>query len=358
MVNLQDAVVALEVGSAKVAALVAQPDKKGRLEVVSLAYGPSAGFDRWRIADEEAAATAVDSVLGKLERHLQMPVQRLYLGFGSPSMQSVTGQAMTPIFPGGRPIKRQDIHTLVQTSRRIGLPAQSGQVLALPRHFLVDGQRTHQPPEGLGANKLEVETHIVTCSEPELAQIEGIVKLGNREILGIVPLSLASGLGTLSSDGLELGATIVDIGAERTSVGVFLEGGYVYQCVIPMGSAHVTRDIMQLLSVEWDEAERLKCEEAEAWSSVVSPDDRVSVLQVGMSESRPMQKKVLSEIVESRMREVFGQVADCLENFAHSKEIPIMVVLTGGGSIIRGIEQLCEEILDGKRCKVAQPKVS
>lgn len=356
--NLQDAVVALEIGSAKIAALVAQPDKKGRLEVVSLAYGPSAGFERWRIVDEEAAADAVDSVIGKLERHLQIPVQRVYLGFGTPSMESVSGQAMTPIFPAGRAIKRQDIHTLVQTSRRIGMPGNVGQVLALPRHFLVDGQKTHLAPEGMSAQKLEVETHIVMCPEAELAQIEGLLKAGNREIMGVIPSALASGLGTLSSDGLELGATIVDIGAERTSVGVFLEGGFAYQAVIPMGSAYITRDIMQLLSVEWDEAERLKCEEAEAWSASVSADDRINVLQIGMNESRPMQKKVLAEIVESRMREIFAQVADRLESFAPSGEIPIMVVLTGGGSILRGTEQLFEEILHGKRSKVAQPKVA
>ncbi len=173
--DLQDAVVALEIGSAKVAALVARPDAKGRLEVVSLAYGPAAGFERWRIVDEEAAAESVENVMGKLERHLQVPIKRLYLAFSSPSMESVTGLAMTPIFPAGRQIKRQDIHTLIQASRKVALRRGDGQILALPRHFLVDSQKMHTPPEGLGAQKLEVETHIVACPETELAQIESRV---------------------------------------------------------------------------------------------------------------------------------------------------------------------------------------
>lgn len=356
--DLQDAVVALEIGSAKIAALVARPDAKGRLEVISLAYGPASGFERWRIVDEEAAAASVENVVGKLERHLQVPIKRLYLGFSTPSMESLTGLAMTPIFPAGRAIKRQDIHTLVQSSRRATLRSDSGQILALPRHFLIDGRKVHLPPEGMGAEKLEVETHIVICPETELAQIESLVSSGGREVLGLVPAGLASGLGTLSSDGLELGATVVDIGAERTSVGVFLEGGFAYQAVVPMGSAFITRDIMQLLSVEWDEAERLKCEEGEAWSAGIEDSDRVMVTQMGMSESRPMQKKVLAEIIESRVREIFNQVADSLEKFTPMEELPIMVVLTGGGSILKGTEQLCEEILHGKRCKVAQPKVA
>lgn len=355
--DVHDAIVALEIGAAKVAALVARADKKGRLEVLSLAYGPSDGFDRWRVADEDAAALAVDSVLSKLERHIQVPVKKLYVGFGTPDFHSCTGQAMTPIFPSGRPIKRQDIHTLVQTSRRVSMPQGYGQVLAVPRYFAVDGQVTHQPPEGVSAHKLEVETHIVAGTDNELEQLERILARGGREILGVVPSALASGLGTLSGDGLELGATVIDIGAESTSVGVFLDGGFAFQAVIPMGSAHVTRDISQLLNVGWEEAERLKCEEAEAHAASIDPADRVVVHQPE-SGNRPMQKKVLVEIVESRLREIFGHVAKELTGFAPIGEIPVMVVLTGGGSILRGTEQVCEEILDGKRCVVAQPKVA
>lgn len=356
--DLHEAVVALEIGSAKTAALVARPDAKGRLEVVSLAYGPTLGFERWRIVDEQAVAESIDSVLGKLERHLGIPIERLYVGFATPEMESVTGQAMMPIFPAGRAVKRQDIHTLVQTSRRVTGGGEGEQVLALPRHFLVDGKKIFSPPEGLEAQRVEVETHILTCPVGEVDQIEKMLKAGKREVLGFVPTGLASGLGTLSVDGLELGATVIDIGAETTTMGVFMEGAFVYQVVLPVGSAYVSRDIMQLLSVEWDEAERLKCDEGNAWAESVEAHDRISVLQSGMSESRPMQKKVLAEIVESRMREIFSACRNRLEDFLPLEELPIMVVLTGGGSVVRGTEQLCEEILDGKRAKVAQPKVA
>lgn len=354
--DLHNTVVALEVGSAKTAALVARPDAKGRLEVLSLAYGASAGFERWRIVDEAAAVESIDLVLGKLERHLQVPIERVCLGFGAPGMESLTGQAMMPIFPVGRALKRQDIHTIVQQSRRMAGAAE--QILALPRSFLVDGKRVYSAPEGMSAERLEVDTHIISCPSESIGQMESLLKLSGRELLSVVPIGLASGLGTLSNDGLELGATVVDIGAEQTNVGVFLEGTFVYQSVLPVGSAFVTRDIMQLLSTDWDETERLKCDEGVAWSEGVDGEARVMVTQTGMAESRPMQKRVLAEIIESRMREVFERVRDELEKFAPLEELPIMVVLTGGGSVVEGTEQLCEDILNGKRAKVAQPKVA
>lgn len=354
--DVHDSVVALEIGAAKVAALIAHADKRGKLEVQSLAYGPSAGFDRWRIDDERAVAESVDSVLGKLERHIQAPIKRLTIGYASPDFHSCTGKAMTPVYPAGRAVKRQDIHTLVQTSRRVSLPPGFGQVMAVPRYYAVDGNRVGHPPEGAPATKIEVETHIVVGRDSELDQLERILGMGGREIQGIVPTALASGLGTLSSDGLELGATVVDIGAESTSIGVFLDGAFAYQAVIPMGSAFVTRDIMQLLNVDWDEAERLKCEEAEAWAESVDAAARVMVNQPGTG-NRPMQKKVLVEIVESRLREIFVAIGQELEGFAPESDIPVMIVLTGGGSILPGTEHLCQEILNGKHCKVAQPRV-
>jgi len=356
--NLQGAIVAVDIGSAKIAAIVARPDEKGRLEVASLAYVPSAGIERGRIEDIEAAGEALSNVLGKLERHMKVPIESVYLSISSPTMFSATGQAMTPIFPNGRAVKRQDVHQLVQTSRKVGLPAGHEQILAIPREFVVDGEGHIHSPVGASASRLEVATHIVSCDITDLNHFDSVVAATGRKVAGMIPSSLGSGLGTLSSEGMELGATVIDIGAERTNIGIFMEGTYAFQAVLPMGSAHVTRDICMLLSVDWEEGERLKTEFGEAISANVAEDDKVSVLQTGMSEARPMQRKVLAEIIESRTREIFEMAARKIQEFAPLEEIPIMVVLTGGGSILRGTEQLCEQNLHGKRCKVAQPKVA
>jgi cell division protein FtsA len=356
--DLRDAVVALEIGGAKTAAIVAQPDKKGRLEVVSLAYSPTRGLDRGRVVDEDLLIDTINLVLGKVERHLQTSVSRVYLAVGSLNLHSAMGQAMTPIFPEGRAVKRQDVHSLIQLSRRGVTPDGEVQVLVVPRGFSVDGDWHTRAPEGLGASKLEVETHIISGLRSEIDQIERVMSRAGREIAGIYPVSLASGLGTLSSDGLDLGAIVIDIGSETTSVGVFLDGTFAYQAVVPLGSAHVSRDVMQLLSTDWDEAERLKCEHGDCFAARVEENDRVSVVQAGTMGPRPMQRKVLAEIIESRMREIFESAVEALEEFAPLGELPIMAVLTGGGSVLKGSEQLCGEIFNGKVCKVAQPKVA
>ncbi len=349
-------VVAVDIGGSKTAALVARPNDQGRLDVVSLAYVPSEGMNRGVIEDPETLGECLVNVLGKLERHLKQPVEEVWASISVPQMVSTAGQAMLPIFPAGREIKRQDLHQIMSDSRRTALPSGHEQILSVPRYYKVDGAKVNHSPLGRPAERLDITTHVVSAPAPEIAQCVASIQASGRRLGGFVPASLASGLGTLSSDGIELGAIIIDIGAERTEAAVFLDGSYAFQCQIPVGSNHISRDISQLINVEIEEGDRLKCDAGDAYSPNVPEEETVAVHQGGTV--RPMQRRVLAEIIESRGREILEGVRKKLLGFAALEELPLMIVLTGGGSVLRGTEHLCEQVFPGKRCKVAQPKVT
>ena len=349
-------VVAIDIGGSKTAALVARPNDQGRLEVVSLAYVPSEGLVRGIIDDPAAVGDCLANVLGKLERHIKQPVEEVWAAISAPGTVSTAAPAMLPIFPAGREIKRQDLHQIVSDSRRTALPAGHEQILAVPRYYKVDGAKVNQSPLGRPAERLDIMTHVVSAPSTEVVKYVEAVRASGRKLGGFVASSLASGLGTLSSDGIELGAIVIDIGAEHTEAAVFVDGSYAFQCQIPVGSNHVTRDIAQLINVEVDEADRLKADAGEAFPSNVPEGDTVAVHQGG--SVRPMQRRVLAEIIESREREILEGIRRKLLGFASLEDLPLMIVLTGGGSILRGTEFLCEQVFPGKRCKVAQPKVT
>lgn len=353
--NATSPIVVLDLGSSKVAAIAARMSDAGRLEVLSLAYVQSRGISKGGVTDLEEAAKAIDDVLGKIERHLKFRVEDVWTNVPTFAMLSLTGQAVAPLYPSPRAIKRQDVHQVLTNSKKLLIPDDRETVWAVAREYIVDGQRHIHHPTGLQGSRLEVVTHVVTAVTEQIDVAEQAVSASRRTVAGMVPASLASGYATLSKDGRDLGAVIVDVGGGKTEVGVFIDGAYAYQAVVPIGGINVSRDIQQLLHTDFDEAERLKADYSSALPDTVSKTETVDVMQQG--QIRPMQRYVLCQIVESRMREIFEHVGAQLEKSGLEGGLPKMAVLTGGGSILRGTEELFEKTLPQFKCKVAQPKV-
>lgn len=355
---MSDLVVAIDLGTSKVACVVAEPGANGELTVLSLAYGPSAGVDRGTIIDEAAARASVDSVVGKVERHLGTTIDRVWCSLGGPHLESVNGQAMLPIYPAARAIKRQDMHQVLTNSRKLLMPPDREQVLALPKEFLLDGQRGIANPEGLRGTRLEVVTNIVMGQSKEIAKTERCCAGDGRRIVGMVPAGLASGLGVLSQEMMEMGTVVVDIGAGKTDVAVFADGVMAYCAVVKVGAEHYTNDIAQLLKTDFDEADRLKVEHGSTLPGPVDAEETVAVLQEGQSGPRPMKRKMLCEILGSRGAEHARIVRAKIEESGVEAGQLKSVVLTGGGSLLDGSKDVFEEILGIGRPRIVQPKVA
>lgn len=354
---MSDVIVAVDLGTSKAACVVAGAGPKGGLEVLSLAYGPSVGVEKGSVVDSAAASTAVDSVVGKVERHLGTKVSQVWCTVGGAHLKSVVGKGLLPIYPPQRVLKRQDLHQVLSHSRQVLISPDDEQVLALPTEFIVDGQRGIADPVGLRAGRLEVSTHIVAGSRAETEALERAVGGGTRRVVGMVPGALASGLGVLSQDMMEMGTVLVDIGAATTSVGVFVDGVLVFQGVIKVGGDHFSHDIAQLLHTSFEEAERLKSEEGSVYAAGVNGEDSVMVTQEEHSTPRPMKRKMLCEIMESRGKELCEFVAAKVGESGVGTGALKSLVLTGGGSLTMGTEELFGENLGFGTVKLAAPRV-
>ncbi|MCC7230189.1 MAG: cell division protein FtsA [Fimbriimonadaceae bacterium] len=262
-----------------------------------------------------------------------------------------------PIYPRSRQITREDVLQVINHSRQLVIPPDRELIQALPREFKIDGQRGIQRPIGMNGSKLEVTTYIVTGQSTHIQNIEKAVAMSGRRVDQLLVSSIASGLGVLSPDEIELGAAVVDIGEGVTDIGIFQGGSIAYSASIPVGGGLVTSDISKLLRTSPEEAERLKVFHGSAVSAAVDERDSVDVTQLGHPSPRPLQRKVLCEITESRMRELAVMVRQQIEKSALYAVLPGGVVLTGGGSQIQDCERLFSDVLKHLRVRRAEPKL-
>jgi cell division protein FtsA len=352
-----DWIAVLDIGSSKVVCLAASDDGEGGFDLVGLAVAECKGVKRGVVSDLEETSRAIDAAVRRVEQQLDAKIESLVVTISGTHLEGHNAMGMVPIYPRSRQISREDVLQVINHSRQFMIPPDREMIQALPREFKIDGQRGIQRPIGMNGSKLEVTTYIVTGQSTHIQNIEKAIAATGRRVEQLIVSSLASGLAVLTADEIELGAAVVDIGEGNTDVGVFQGGSIVFSATIPVGTGLVTSDISKLLRTSPEEAERLKVLHASAIATGVPESDSVEVSQLGHPEPRPLQRKVLCEITESRMRELAVMVKQLIEKSGLYAVLPGGVVLTGGGSLLPGTDKLFAETLKHLLVRRAEPKM-
>lgn len=347
-------VAVLDLGSSRVICAVVSPTPDGDLHVVARAESPCKGVRRGIPTDLEETAKAIDNAVREVQRLTGGELESLVVNVSGAHLECLNGQGYKPIVPRGRHITYQDVMEVVTHSRSLVLPPDREQVQAVPREFRVDGLRDVKKPIGMGGGTLEAITLIVTGAVAAVQNVERVVSMSGRKVDQMVMSPLAAGLGVLTQEEIDLGAVVVDLGAGTTDIGVFTGGSLSSAACLPVGSALVSSDLSKLLKVSPEEADRLKLSYAHAVAKGISERETVDVVQIGQSEARPLQRKVLCEIAEARLREIAVMVAQHIEKSGHAGTLPGGIVLTGGGARLPGIEKLFEEEVPHTKVRIAQ----
>jgi cell division protein FtsA len=346
----------LDLGSTKAACIAAVDDGSG-FHIVAVASVECKGVRRGVVADLEHTSNSIDMAVRKVQQAVGQDIPSLVVGIGGAHIEGINAMGFVPIYPQSRTITRDDILQVMNHSRQVVVPADREQIQALPREFRVDGQRGVARPIGMSGSKLEVTTYLVTGQTTHIQNLEKAIAMAGKRVEMMVLQPLASAFGVLTAQDLELGSVIVDIGGGTTDIAVFSGGSIVHTASLPIGGQLVTSDLSKLLKASPDEAERLKIQVGTALASLVGENDTVDVLQLGQTHTRPMQRRVLCEIIESRMRELAVMVRQQIEKSGMFGMLPAGVVLTGGGSQLPGTERLFEGVLQHIKVRLGAPQL-
>lgn len=352
-----DLVAALDLGSTKVTCLVASADGKDGMAIQGLATTPCRGMRRGQVADLSEVSRAISEVCGQVQNEVEDEIDGLVVGINGAHIEGMTSRGYRPILPSGRKLTPQDVMEVINHSREVTIASDREQIQSLPREFRVDGQRNVHQPVGMIGSKLEVLTYIVTGQASSLQNIEQAVVGAGKRVDQMVLQSLASGVGVLTPEEMELGAAVVDIGGSTTDIAIFMNGSIAFSGMVPLGGIAVTNDLSQLLKTSPEAAEALKIQFGSALAKSVDEKESVEVVQLGQPLARPMQRRVLCEIIQSRMREIAKMVGRQIEGTELGTVLPGGLVLTGGGSALPGTDRLFEETCGRYKVRISEPSL-
>jgi cell division protein FtsA len=198
----------------------------------------------------------------------------------------------------------------------------------------------------MNGTRMEVNVHLVTSSITNTQNVVTAVNHAGMMVDNTVLQQLASAESILARDEKELGCIVVDIGGGTADVAIFNRNAIWHTAVLPLGGNHITKDIAVGLRTPIQEAESIKKTAACVLPSLLQVDESIEVPSVGGRSPRLLSRKILCEIVQPRAEEIFTLVQQEVKRSGFEKQLVAGAILTGGGSLLEGILELAEQILD------------
>jgi cell division protein FtsA len=337
-------VLGIDAGSAKVAVTLAEI-AEGEPHIIGVGMAPCYGVRKGLVVELAATAGAIrEAVVKACEMAGNPNVIRSVVSISGLHIRSLTGSAEVSITRPAQGVSPEDIRRALDQAAAVELSPEREVIHVVPRSYRVDGAEGVMEPVGLAGRMLAAEAHLITGEKLPLQNHFRAVAEAGLEVTDFQLGVRAAGAAVLSRQEKEAGVLLLDIGAETTAVAVYDRGYLWHVSVIPVGGAHITGDIATLLRTPVATAEQLKIERG--WAATnLAPDTRFELATPSGLNTREVEDKQLAEIIDSRVQEILSLVASEVKRSGYAGLFPGGMVLTGGGSQLRGLVAVAADCL-------------
>lgn len=343
-----DIICGLDIGTTKIAAIIAAPSIDGSPQLLGMGCVPSRGLRRGVVVNLEQTAHDITEAIGLAQEKAGTEVESVWVGIAGEHVKSLNSRGVIPItrWRGEQTgeVTTGDVDKVVEAARTILLPPDRRVLHVLPQEYMVDAEGGIRMPIGMAGVRLEADVHIVHCAVSSAQNIVACCKRAGVSVIDLILEPLASAESVLTEDEKELGVILLDFGGGTTDVAAFQGGSIRHTAVIGYGGDYITRDIAMGLRTPMDSAEQIKIEHGAAHHRAIGQNDFLEIPGIGGREPRELSRSMLVSIIGPRVEEIFGIARDELKKTRVLEHIGAGIVLTGGGASMSGMAEIAEEI--------------
>ncbi|MDD4860733.1 MAG: cell division protein FtsA [Smithellaceae bacterium] len=335
--------VGIDIGTTKTIAIVGEVTATG-IDIIGMGITPAKELRKGGVVNIDNTVEAIKKAVEDAEHMSGCRINSAYVGIAGSHIKGQNSLGIVAV--KGREVGEDDLQRAIEASRAIAIPVDREILHTLPQNYVVDGQDGIRDPVGMSGVRLEAKVHIVTGAA---ASVQNMVKSVNRvglDIDDVVLEQLAASEAILSSDEKDLGVALIDIGGSTTGIAIFAEGSIKHTATLPVGGNFLTSDIATGLRTPFAEAEKIKLNYGCAMTSMIPKEDIIEVPSVGGREDRMVSRQILGRIVEPRMDEILNMALKEIVRSGYEDLLAAGLVLTGGASLLPGINEMAEQIFD------------
>src|SRR6056297_964210 len=347
-------VVGLDIGTTKVCAVVASIDEQDRIHILGVGKAPSEGLNRGVVVNIDKTVQAIKTAVEQAQLASGIEVNSVNVGIAGDHIRSIRSKGVITINNKDKEITVKDVERLLEDCQRIMLPPDQQIIHVIPQEFVVDGQDGISDPVGMSGMRMEAEVHIITGLVSAAKNMYRCVERAGYQVADLILEPLASSYSVLDEEEKEAGVVLVDIGGGTTDLAIFQDNTIRHTAVVAIAGKKVTDDIRVGLSVLDDQAEKLKREHGEAYIDLIEEDEAITVPGIAGRPPKEITKSILAKIIQARMEEILEIVAIEVKRSGYADSLSAGIVVTGGGSLIKNICPLANEVL-GMDAKIGRP---
>jgi len=343
MQGQENIIVGLDIGTTKICAVVGE--KTGdKINIVGIGTHPSIGLRKGVVVNIESTVESIQKAVEEAELMAGCEISSVYAGIAGGHITGFNSRGIVAI--KGAEVTQQDVDRVIDAARAVAIPMDREVIHVIPQEFIIDDQGGIQNPVGMSGVRLEAKIHIVTGA---VTSAHNIVKCANRsglDVCDIVLEPLASGEAVLTSEEKDVGTALLDLGGGTSDLAIFSGNNIKHTFVLALGGNNLTNDISIGLRASMAEAEKIKKKYGTCVARNISSEETIEVPGMGGRKPRKLPRQILGEILEPRVEEIFTLIKREISRSGMDRIVTSGVVLTGGTSLLEGVEDIAETVFD------------
>ncbi len=374
-------IIAIDFGSNSIRVLLGEQSKDGNFNIIGHGVAPSAGaISKGLIQDMDSARHALREALKMAQQKTNLiPPKLISIGINTPRAETHTKEGILEL--KNQEITDEHLYQAFHLAQQQINKSDKDLLTSVHSYEWYIDNLSVQQPLGMKAEQLKIRVHFTIIPKVIIENLKSCVESelhpGYSVIDHFVYNPIATALGSLTPEEMELGTLLIDMGKTTTNLIMFSDHKLIYTSTFDFGTIFMSRDVSAVFKINFEEAHKLICDygisedlinkyiksNIPISNTLISPDlisnelrnKPIALQSVLEGFNKNVPKIELEGVIFARAQEMMTILKKEIEKKDLTQSLLRGIVLAGGGAKLKNMDVLIGKIFNAP-VRIAKPQ--